>query len=154
MILELIQADHRAGREVFAVAGNSAFEATDERKAVFDRFSRLWAAHDAMMARIVYPQIEQEVGRVEAVEEGRGHQAAVEALIADLAARAGESNDQDLYRHPSLWFADFERLKAAFERQCAIEAEEVVPLIQRRLSPERVGNLTRAAREMRSAGGF
>jgi hypothetical protein len=154
MILELIHADHRAGREVFAVAGNSTFEATDERKAVFDRFSRLWSAHDAMMNRVVYPEIEHELGPVEAVANGRGHQKTVEALIADLAARADASNDQDLRRDPSLWFADFERLKDAFERQCAIEAEAIVPLIQHRLGPERIGNLTRAARELRANSGI
>lgn len=154
MILELIQADHRAGREIFAVAGNSTFEATAERKAVFDRFNRLWNAHDAMMNRIVYPQIEEEIGRNPAVEDGRSNQATVEELIADLSARAGASNDQDLFRNPSLWFADFERLKAAFERQCDLEAEAIMPLIQHRLSPERIGNLTRAARELRSGIGI
>lgn len=149
MIIEQIHSDHRAGREIFAVAGNSTFEAAGERADVFARLHDLWTAHDAMMSQVVYPELERIAGRLGVVENAMGQQRIVEDIIADLARRAEASNDQSLSQDPSLWFADFERVKAAFERLCALESDEIAPLLQTRLDPDRLAHLTQAARELR-----
>lgn len=149
MIIEQIHSDHRAGREIFAVAGNSTFEAAGERADVFARLRDLWTAHGAMMSQVVYPELERAAGRPGAIDDARGQQRVVEGIIADLARRAEASNDQSLSQDPSLWFVDFERLKAEFERLCAMEADAIAPLLQTRLDPDRLAHVTRAARELR-----
>ena len=39
MILDTILSDHQAGRDLFALAGNSAFEGYAERADLFERFN-------------------------------------------------------------------------------------------------------------------
>ena len=38
MILDIILSDHKAGRDLFALAGNSVFEGYAERADLFERF--------------------------------------------------------------------------------------------------------------------
>jgi hypothetical protein len=148
LITDLMREDHEAGREIFAVAGNSPFEATAEREAALSHLVRLWRAHGAMMEEAVLPALDGTFENPGALSDVRERQATVAELAADLARRADRSNDQDL-GDPSLWYTDFERLKATFEEQCLIEAGTLIPLLQHDLAPERIGVLTRTARAVR-----
>ena len=51
MILDIILSDHKAGRDLFSLAGNSVFEGYAERADLFERFDRLWPAHGRRVAR-------------------------------------------------------------------------------------------------------
>lgn len=156
LITDLMRDDHEAGREILAVAGNSAFEATAERGTALSRLDRLWRAHGAMMEEAVFPAVDGIAEAGGLLPELRAGQDTVAGLAAELARRADLSNDQDLRDASlwaSLWYVDFERLKAAFDAQCLLEAGTLVPLIQDRLPPESIGAVTRAARAVRTREG-
>lgn len=144
MIVDLILDDHQAAREIFAVAGNAPQPSDDERAEEFRRFATLWAAHGAMMAEVIYPHTLEATGRGDIVEPARALQQQVAAMVADLAARAPVGHDH------GPWLADFERLKAAFERECDLEDMGIVPLL-RSLPPERIARLSREGRDIREA---
>jgi hypothetical protein len=152
VIADLVRDDHEAGREMVAVAGNSPFEATAERGTALSRLARLWHAHGAMMEEAVFPAIGG-IGEAQGLLPGlRASQEAVAGLAADLARRADLPDDRD-FGDAGPWQADFERLKAAFEAQCLLEAGTLIHLILDRLPPGRVGALTREARAVRTREG-
>ena len=148
MILDIIQSDHMAGRDLFALAGNSAFEGYAERADLFERFNALWAAHVDMMDEVIYPVLAEVTHRVEALEEIRKGQRELRAMIASLAVRAADrSNTSD---H---WFADFHRLKPVYERQVDREDTLITGMIQHDLKPEQIARMTVAARQIRERRG-
>jgi hypothetical protein len=148
MILDIIQSDHMAGRDLFALAGNSAFEGYAERADLFERFNALWTAHVDMMDEVVYPVLAEVTHRVEALEEIRKGQRELRAMIASLAVRAADrSNTSD---H---WFADFHRLKPVYERQVDREDTLITGMIQHDLKPEQIARMTVAARQIRERRG-
>jgi hypothetical protein len=148
MILDMILADHKAGRDLFALAGNSTFEGYAERADLFQRFNAMWTAHGDMMDEVVYPVLAEATHRTEALEEMRNGQRELREMIASLAARAAdESNTND---H---WFADFHRLKPVYEHQVDREDTLIAAMIQHDLKPEQIARMTVAAREMREGRG-
>jgi hypothetical protein len=148
MILDTILADHKAGRDLFALAGNSTFEGYAERADLFQRFNALWNAHADMMDEAVLPVLAEVTHQTEALDEIRSGQRELRKMIASLAARAADrSNTSD---H---WFADFHRLKPVYERQVDREDMLVAAMIQHDLKPEQIARMTVAARVMREGRG-
>ena len=72
MILDIILSDHKAGRDLFSLAGNSVFEGYAERADLFERFDRLWTAHADMMEAYV----KETFGADAQVEAARPHRRA------------------------------------------------------------------------------
>ena len=148
MILDTILSDHKAGRDLFALAGNSTFEGYAERADLFQRFNALWSAHADMMDEAVYPVLAEVTHRAEPLEEIRTGQRELREMIASLAARAADkSNENDQ------WFADFHRLKPLFERQGDREDTLVASMIQQDLKPEQIARMTVTAQETREKRG-
>jgi hypothetical protein len=148
MILDTILSDHQAGRDLFALAGNSTFEGYAERADLFERFNAIWSAHADMMDEAVYPVLAEVTHRTEALEEIRNGQRELREMIASLAARAADrSNTSD---H---WFADFHRLKPLYERQVDREETLLTHMIQHDLKPEQIARMTVAARGIREGRG-
>lgn len=148
MILDTILSDHQAGRDLFALAGNSVFEGYAERADLFERFNAMWTAHADMMDGAVYPVLAEVTHRTEALEEFRKGQRELHGMIASLAARAGDrSNTSD---H---WFADFHRLKPVYEHQVDREETLIAAMIQEDLKPEQIARMTVAARQIREGRG-
>jgi hypothetical protein len=148
MILDTILSDHKAGRDLFALAGNSTFEGYAERADLFQRFNAMWTAHVDMMDEVVLPVLAEVTHRTEALGEIRNGQRELREMIASLAARAGdESNTND---H---WFADFHRLKPVYERQVDREETLIAAMIQEDLKPEQIARMTVAARQIRAGRG-
>ena len=144
MILDTILSDHKAGRDLFALAGNSTFEGYAERADLFERFNAIWSAHADMLDEAVYPVLAEVTHRTDALEEIRNGQRELREMIASLAARAGdESNTND---H---WFADFHRLKPVYERQVDREDMLIAAMIQHDLKPEQIARMTVTARQIR-----
>ncbi len=142
MIAQTIEADHEAGKEVFATVGNAAQPAWDERGREMDALARLWTVHGVMLDRAIFPRL-GEVGSL--AEELRAVQRRVQEMAADLARRAPQHDADDR------WLADFEALKRLFDEQCRREDAALVPLIRDRVTPEDVAEMTRAARALRQA---
>lgn len=140
MIAQTIVSDHDAGKEVFAVVGNAAQPAWEERAGEMQALSRLWEMHGVMLERAVFPRLGDAGGLV---EDLRSLQHRVAASAADLAQRGAE-RDSD-----GRWLADFESLKRLFDEQCRREDSKLVPLIRDRVTPEQVAEMTRAARALR-----
>ncbi len=148
MILDTIQSDHMAGRDLFALAGNSTFEGYAERADLFQRFNAIWSAHADMMDEAVYPVLAEVTHRTEALDEIRRGQRELCKMIASLAARAADrSNTSD---H---WFGDFHRLKPVYEHQVDREDMLVASMIQEDLKPEQIARMTVAARQIRERRG-
>ncbi len=143
MIAQTIESDHDAGKEVFAVVGNAAQPAWDERGREMEALARLWTVHGVMLDRAVFPRL-GDVGPL--AEELRALQRRVQEMAADLAHRAQQQHDAD-----GRWLTDFEALKRLFDEQCLREDVALVPLIRDRVAPEDVAEMTRAARALRQA---
>ena len=144
MILDIILSDHKAGRDLFALAGNSVFEGYAERADLFERFDKLWTAHADMMDKAVFPVLSEVAHRAEPLEQIRQGQHELRGMIAGLAARAADkSNENDN------WFTDFHRLKPLFERQVDREDTLVASMIQQDLKPEQIARMTMTAQGMR-----
>ena len=148
MILDMILSDHKAGRDLFALAGNSVFEGYAERADLFERFNALWTAHADMMDEAVYPVLAEVTHQTKSLEEIRNGQRELRKMIASLAARAADrSNPND---H---WFADFHRMKPIYERQVDREEILIASMIQEDLKPEQIARMTVAARQIRAGRG-
>jgi hypothetical protein len=149
MILDTILSDHKAGRDLFALAGNSTFEGYAERADLFERFNALWTAHADMMDEAVYPVLAEVTHQTKSLEEIRNGQRELRKMIASLAARAADrSNPND---H---WFADFHRMKPIYERQVDREEILIASMIQEDLKPEQIARMTVAARQIRERLGI
>lgn len=145
MIADQIQTDHAVGREIFAVTGNAAHDADVERAKEFNRLSAVWRAHGAVLEEVILPELAQLPAHRNLVADLRACQQEVAQRIDDLARRApSEGPDQH-------WLADFERLKAASEQQCTIEATRLIRAILEDLPPERIAHLSREGRRVRDA---
>ncbi|WP_448189797.1 hemerythrin domain-containing protein [Azospirillum sp. sgz301742] len=140
MIAQTIESDHDAGKEVFAVVGNAAQPAWDERASEMQMLARLWEVHGVMLDRAVFPRLGS-AGVL--VEDLRSLQRQVSELAADLARR-GPEHDAD-----GRWLTDFETLKRLFDEQCQREDVDLVPLIRDRVAPDDVAEMTRTARALR-----
>ena len=103
MIAQTIESDHDAGKEVFAVVGNAAQPAWDERAREMEALARLWMVHGLMLERAIFPRLGLGAG---AVEDLLTLNRRVQEMAADLARR-GPEHDAD-----GRWLADFETLKA------------------------------------------
>ena len=148
MILDTLLADHQAGRDIFALAGNSVFEGYAERADLFDRFKALWSAHADMMGGAVFPVLAEVTHQTGPLDEIREGQRELREMIASLAERAADrSNPND---H---WFADFHRLKPLYERQVDREETLLTHMIQHDLKPEQIARMTVAARGIRVGRG-
>lgn len=148
MILDIILSDHKAGRDLFALAGNSVFEGYAERADLFERFDKLWTAHAEMMDEAVFPVLAEVTHRAEPLDQMRQGQDELRGIIAGLAARAADrSNENDQ------WFADFHRLKPLFERQVDREDTLVASMIQQDLQPEQIARMTVTAQGIREKRG-
>ncbi|HYG89148.1 MAG TPA: hemerythrin domain-containing protein [Azospirillum sp.] len=141
MIAQTIESDHNAGQEVFAVVGNAAQPAWDERTDEMRALATLWDAHGTMLERAVFPRLGDASGAL--IEGLRSLQRQVEAMAADLARR-GPEHDAD-----GRWLADFEELKRLFDAQCQRESAELVPFIRERAAPAEIAEMTRIARALR-----
>lgn len=141
MIADIIFADHQGAREALAVAGNAAFDAHDERAGEFRRFAHLWESHVVMMEDAVYPVLAECLGRDTVVTAARDSQREIGALVAGMAERS-EAGDH------GPWMADFERLKALFERQVDREAR-LVSLVVHVVPAEAIARMSRRARAIR-----
>lgn len=139
MIAQTIESDHDAGKEVFAVVGNAAQPAWDERAGEMEALARLWEVHGVMLDRAVLPRLDAAAGVGGLPDLNRR----VAAMAADLAVRARQSHDD------GRWLVDFETLKRLFDEQCGIEDTELVPLIRDRAAPDAVAEMTRTARALR-----
>lgn len=140
MIAQTIESDHDSGKETFAVVGNAAEPAWDERASEMGALARLWLVHGIMLERAVLPQL----GAAAApVQDLLALNRRVQELAADLARR-GPDQDAD-----GRWLADFETLKRLFDEQCRREDAELVPLIRERAAPDQVAEMTRTARDLR-----
>lgn len=140
MIAQTIESDHDAGKEVFAVVGNAAQPAWDERAGEMQALARLWEVHGVMLERAVFPRL----GNAGApIEELRALQRRVAELATDLARR-GPEQDAD-----GRWLTDFETLKRLFDEQCQWEDVALVPLIRDGVPPDQVAEMTRTARALR-----
>jgi hypothetical protein len=146
-VADVIADDHRAGREIFAIAGNMPQQGDAGRLAEMERFHALWDAHNAMMEEVVYPVLEG--ARADLAQEGRARQREAGDLLADLAARAGASAGVE-----GDWLAGFERFKDLFDHQVALEEAQVITAILRELPPQDVAHLTEGARELRARRGI
>jgi len=148
MILDTILSDHQAGRDIFALAGNSVFEGYAERADLFDRFKALWTAHSDMMDEAVFPVLAEVTHQTGPLDEIREGQRELREMIASLAERAADrSNTND---H---WFADFHRLKPIYENQIDREETLIAAMIQHDLQPEQIARMTVAARGIRLGRG-
>jgi hypothetical protein len=148
MILDTILSDHQAGRDLFALAGNSVFEGYAERADLFERFNAIWSAHADMMDEAVYPVLADVTHRTDALEEIRKGQRELRGMIASLAARAADRSNANDH-----WFADFHRLKPVYERQVDLEDTLIASMIQEDLKPEQIARMTVAARQIRERRG-
>lgn len=149
MILDRMLTDHQAGRDFFALAGNSVFEGYTERAGLFSRFADLWTAHADMMDEAVFPVLAEDADRSEALARLRDGQRRLRGAIADLARRAADetvANDH--------WFADFHRLKQEYEQQTELEQTLVVRMIQEDLSPDQIARMTHAGDRIRTGRGI
>lgn len=140
MIAQTIESDHGAGTEVFAVVGNAAQPAWDERAGEMDALARLWEVHGVTLERAVFPRL-GDAGAL--IEDLRSLQRRVAERAADLARR-GPEHDAD-----GCWLTDFEMLKRLFDEQCRCEDVELMPLIRDRVAPDQVAEMTRIARALR-----
>jgi hypothetical protein len=140
VIAELIVADHRKARDLFAVAGNADQQAGGERAAAVAELGALWASHAAMLEAAVFPCLAGLRDGGAAVAAAR---TAREEVATRLAALAAEGDG-------ARWLSAFERLKAAAEAQAAAEEVGIVAIIQSRLPPADIAALTRAARAARA----
>ena len=150
MIAEILEADFEAGREVFAVVGNAAQPAWDERGEEMRGFALLWERHGVMLDRIVLPRLIAAAGddgddRSELAGWLRNQNGRVAALAGDLARRA-KDRDAD-----GRWLSDFEELKRLFDAQLLREQGELVSQIRNRVAPTELAEMTREARSLRQA---
>lgn len=141
MIAQTIQSDHDAGKEVFAVVGNAAQPAWDERAREMDALARLWEVHGVMLDRAVFPRLGDAASSLGPLRELSRR---VAEMAADLARRAERQHDAD-----GRWLTDFEALKRLFDEQCLHEDAELLPLIRDRVAPDQVAEMTRTARALR-----
>lgn len=142
MIAQLIESDHVAGREIFAIVGNATQPAWDARAGEMRGLATLWQAHGVMLERAVFPRVGQHADLTEGIG---GLHRQVADIAADLAARA-PGHDAE-----GRWLTDFERLKQLFDAQCLREDIELVPLLRDGVSADDLGEMTRQARALRQS---
>ena len=143
MIAQIIEADHTAGQEAFAVVGNATQPAWDARAGEMDGFATLWDTHGTMMERAIFPRLAAAAGGAALIEALRDLQRQVTGAATDLARRAAARDEG------GTWLTDFEALKRLFEAQCLRESTDLVPLIRERLPPDDIAAMTRDARALR-----
>jgi hypothetical protein len=150
MIVDMILADHQAGREIIAVAGNSVQPGDQERADEFARFRGLWQAHTAMMEEVVYPAVGETAGGQGVIGAIRANQRVVGELAEKLAKIEA---DRDLNRRDEAfsrsWLVDFQRLREVFDHQVALESGHIVGLIMGSLPADRIGDMSRRAAALR-----
>ncbi|HYH39213.1 MAG TPA: hypothetical protein VD860_13395 [Azospirillum sp.] len=140
MIAQTIESDHDAGKEVFAVVGNAAQPAWDERAGEMESLAKLWEVHGVMLERAVLPRLDPAAGLDGLLDLNRR----VAGMATDLAERARRRHDAD-----GRWLTDFEELKRLFDEQCLREDADLVPMIRDRAAPDAVAEMTRTARALR-----
>lgn len=141
MIADLIQSDHRAGRELFAAVGNAPQQAWAEREGEMRALAGRWQAHTAMLEQAVLRRLPADE-RVTSVAEGSRR---VAAMADDLARRAPQ-RDAD-----HRWLADFETLRALFDTQCGREETVLLPLIRDVLAGPDLAALNEEVARLRGA---
>lgn len=141
MIAALLEADHQAGREVFAAVGNAPQQSWTGRGEDMRGLAALWEAHTGMIEQTILPHLPPSE-RLAVVREGNRR---IAAMAADLARRAG---DHDADHH---WLADFEELRRQFDAQCSREDIILFTLLRDSVPAPQLAEMTLHARAMRWA---
>ncbi|HYE48675.1 MAG TPA: hemerythrin domain-containing protein [Azospirillaceae bacterium] len=142
MILQMIEEDHGAVRDLIGVIGNSEMQAFAARREAFARLARLWRRHGAMMDAAVHPLMLDSAEGADTVSEALQLQRQAEQLAQDLSDRQRDPSEP--------WRDGLSRLRELLDRQCALEDVAFVGRIPA-LPPQRVADMTRVAGDVRAA---